>query len=118
MIQPEDAKTLPLPLVTEKRGRGRPRKANAISNAERQAAFRARHLKDPDCEGDRVNVVVHFSAKLALERLAKCYGVTQKDILERLLIGAEKAQTHQLSAEEFADYHHGKLRLNLDSDTQ
>jgi len=30
-------------LVTEKRGRGRPRKPDAMSNAQRQAAWRARH---------------------------------------------------------------------------
>ncbi|WP_082721125.1 hypothetical protein [Burkholderia sp. ABCPW 14] len=45
MIQPEDTKTIPLPLsaVTEKRGRGRPRKeGGAMTNAERQAAHRAR----------------------------------------------------------------------------
>ena len=29
--------------ITEKRGRGRPRKPDALSNAERQAAWRARH---------------------------------------------------------------------------
>lgn len=116
MIQPDDTKTLPS--LTEKRGRGRPRKVHALSNAERQAAFRTRHLKDVDAEGERVNVVVHFSAKKALERLATCYGVTQKDILERLLVGAEKAQTRRFSAEEFADYHDGRLQLNFDSDTQ
>ncbi len=45
MVQPEDNRTilLPLPSVTEKRGRGRPRKDNALSNAQRQAAFRSRH---------------------------------------------------------------------------
>ena len=45
MTQPEDNGTIPLrlPSVTEKRGRGRPRKENALSNAQRQAAFRARH---------------------------------------------------------------------------
>src|SRR5882762_2146823 len=45
MVQPEDNRTIPLrlPSVTEKRGRGRPRKENALSNAQRQAAFRARH---------------------------------------------------------------------------
>ncbi|WP_233859988.1 hypothetical protein [Paraburkholderia sp. HD33-4] len=32
--------------VTEKRGRGRPRKPDAMSNAQRQAAFRARHKAD------------------------------------------------------------------------
>ncbi|KVK84204.1 hypothetical protein WJ47_13570 [Burkholderia ubonensis] len=45
MIQSEDTKTLPLALevVTEKRGRGRPRKdGGAMTNAQRQAAFRAR----------------------------------------------------------------------------
>src|ERR1700756_2017712 len=37
-------KEIPLPtsVVTEKRGRGRPRKPDALTNAERQAAFRAR----------------------------------------------------------------------------
>jgi hypothetical protein len=45
MAQPEDNGTIPLrlPSVTEKRGRGRLRKENALSNAQRQAAFRARH---------------------------------------------------------------------------
>ncbi|MFC0691661.1 hypothetical protein [Paraburkholderia humisilvae] len=44
MIQAEDTKTIPLPLsgVTEKRGRGRPRKDGALTNAQRQAAYRAR----------------------------------------------------------------------------
>ncbi|NRD85008.1 hypothetical protein FG484_20760 [Burkholderia pseudomallei] len=46
MIQREDTKTIPLPLdpVTEKRGRGRPRKeGGAMTNAQRQAAYRARN---------------------------------------------------------------------------
>ncbi|MFP3504831.1 hypothetical protein [Burkholderia sp. SIMBA_062] len=46
MIQQEDTKTIPLPLdpVTEKRGRGRPRKpGGAMTNAQRQAAYRARN---------------------------------------------------------------------------
>lgn len=34
--------------VTEKRGRGRPRKAGAMSNAQRQAAFRARRKASRD----------------------------------------------------------------------
>src|SRR6266404_2812274 len=32
--------------VTEKRSRGRPRKSDAMTNAQRQAAFRARHKAD------------------------------------------------------------------------
>lgn len=48
MIQPEDNRTIPLPLgtVTEKRGRGRPRKEGALTNAQRQAAYRVRHKTD------------------------------------------------------------------------
>ncbi|KAK44014.1 hypothetical protein BG58_27775 [Caballeronia jiangsuensis] len=38
-------KNISLP-VTEKRGRGRPRKLDAMTNAQRQAAFRARHKTD------------------------------------------------------------------------
>jgi hypothetical protein len=45
MVQLEGKRTIPLPLtpVTEKKRRGRPRKEGALSNAQRQAAFRARH---------------------------------------------------------------------------
>ena len=32
--------------VTQKRGRGRPRKPDALTNAQRQAAYRARHQAD------------------------------------------------------------------------
>ena len=44
MVEPQDtrANALPLDGVTEKRGRGRPRKPGALTNAQRQAAFRAR----------------------------------------------------------------------------
>ncbi|WP_157697734.1 hypothetical protein [Caballeronia calidae] len=44
MTKPQNKKTIPLPMskVTEKRGRGRPRKPDAMTNAQRQAAFRAR----------------------------------------------------------------------------
>jgi len=47
MVQIEDTKTLPLPLevVTEKRGPGRPRKEVTLTGAQRQAAYRARHGK-------------------------------------------------------------------------
>lgn len=46
-----DQITLPRP-ITEKRGRGRPRKLDAMTNAQRQAAFRARRK----AEGKSVTV--------------------------------------------------------------
>jgi hypothetical protein len=44
VVQPEDDKTIPLPLpdVTQKPSRGRPPKPGALTNAQRQAVFRAR----------------------------------------------------------------------------
>ncbi|MDB0570274.1 hypothetical protein LBW59_05720 [Ralstonia solanacearum] len=43
-----------LPGVEQKRGRGRPRKAHAMTNAERQAAFRARRKVQQPVEGKSV----------------------------------------------------------------
>ena len=62
----------------------------AQTNATRQAAYRQRHLHDDDGTGERLNVVIDLHAKRALERLASCYGVTQRAILERVLATAEQ----------------------------
>ncbi len=61
------------------------------TNAERQAAYRARHLKDVDGTGERLNLIVDAKAKRALERLAVHYAVTQRSMIEKLLIDAERA---------------------------
>jgi len=91
----------------------------AKNNAERQAAYRSRHLKDEKGNGERLNVVIDLHAKRALERLAKCYGVTQKNILERLLVGAEGAVIDQVAKTQNgqADYYDGCLRLSLEAIT-
>ena len=62
----------------------------AQTNAERQAAYRARHLHDEDGTGERLNVIINMHAKRALERLASCYGVTQLAMLERIIETAER----------------------------
>jgi hypothetical protein len=61
------------------------------SNAERQAAYRARHLKSEDGRGERLNLVVDLHAKACLARLARHYGTSQRQVLERLLGDAELA---------------------------
>ena len=70
------------------------------TNAERQAAYRARHLKDVDGQGERMNLIVGAQAKRALERLAACYGVTQRGMIEKLLIDAERAAIDAVAAVE------------------
>lgn len=91
----------------------------AHSNAERQSAYRARHLKDEGGKGERLNLVLDLHAKRALERLANCYGVTQKAILERLLVGAEMVVLDQLAKTPngYADYYDSRLKLSLDDVT-
>ena len=67
-------------------------------SAERQAAYRERHLKDPEGGLERLNLLVSLQAKRQLERLAASYGVTQKSLLEQPLAEAERAVLAQLSA--------------------
>lgn len=66
------------------------------SGAERQAAYRARHLRG-DGEGARLNMVVSVQAKAQMERLAARYGVTQREVVERLLREAESTLLDAMS---------------------
>ena len=61
------------------------------TNAERQRAYRQRHLQDVDSIGARLNLVVSVQAKAQLGRLARHHGVSQRAMLERLLAEAEQA---------------------------
>lgn len=55
--------------------------------AQRQAAYRARRaFAGPDGNGERrLNTWLSTGASLALGRLAKRYGVTQRELLERFI---------------------------------
>lgn len=92
----------------------------AKSNAQRQAAYRTRHLKNEDSIGERLNLIVDLHTKLALERWAKCYGVTQKEALCYFIKKAQDAALEQAATLPNGqnDYYDGKLRLKLDFVTQ
>ncbi len=84
------------------------------NNAKRQADYRRRHLKDIDGQLERLNLMVDFRVKLALERLASCYGVTQKTVLERLLTQANRVaqqQADEHSPDGYADYIEKRISL-------
>ncbi len=89
------------------------------SNAQRQAAYRARHLKDDNGKGERLNLVIDLQAKRAIERLAVCYGVTQKEIMERLALGAERVTLDKAATLPKGpdDYYDGRLRFGFDDVT-
>ena len=59
----------------------------AKTAAERQAAYRAsRYKAGPNGNGEkRLNTWVGTGTHLALERLSRRYGVTQREVLERLI---------------------------------
>lgn len=54
------------------------------ANAKRQAEYRKRHIKDGSDQ--RLNVILDLQAKLALDRMAEHYGVSNKELLERVLL--------------------------------
>ena len=70
---------------------------SAQSNAARQAAYRQRHLHHVDGQGERINMVITVQAKAQLERLARHYCVTKREILARVLADAERKIVDRLS---------------------
>ena len=90
------------------------------SNAQRQADYRARHLKSEDAQLQRLNLMIDLHAKRALERLASCYGVTQKSLLKSLIRQAQEVALDEaalISPNGPADYYAGRLRLPMASVT-
>ncbi len=89
------------------------------SNAQRQRAYRDRHLKLTD-ESDnlleRINQMVSLPTKNALKRLASYYGVTQRALLESAIANAERALFDTLPGEHQNDYY--DMNITLRSNTK
>lgn len=80
----------------------------ALTNAELQARYRQRHLKDgTSC---RINTVVNATTCAALARLARHRGITLRETLETVLAQAEAAATRRMSPE--------SLKIYLGEDSQ
>lgn len=95
--------------------------AQPSSNAQRQADYRARHLKSEDAQLLRLNLMIDLHAKRALERLASCYGVTQKSLLKSLIRQAQEVallEAEVISPNGPTDYYAGRLKLPIVSVTQ
>lgn len=73
--------------------------------AERQAAYRQKHLKDVDGTKARLNVILDHQAKTALARLAKHQNAPQADVLARLILDEERRLIQTLPAEEQNAYY-------------
>ena len=81
----------------------------AKSNSERQREYRQRQ-KD-DCKTERLNIVVDLNAKRAIERMATCYGVTQREVLERIVMDAERTLLGSLEGIQQDAYYDRRLSL-------
>ena len=89
------------------------------SNAQRQRAYRDRHLKLTDESDDlleRINQMVSLPTKNALKRLASYYGVTQRALLESAIANAERALFDTLPGEHQNDYY--DMNITLRSNTK
>jgi|GEM_PF-1883784 len=89
------------------------------SNAQRQRAYRYRHLKftdEPDALLERINQMVPLPTKNALKRLASYYGVTQRALLESAIANAERVLFDTLPGEQQNDYY--DMNITLRSNTK
>lgn len=76
----------------------------ALSNAQVQAAYRMRHLKDESGTASRLDVLIDHHAKIALKRLAAHYRVSSRAMLETLISNAQSSLTDTLSADQHIAY--------------
>ncbi len=74
----------------------------AMTNAEKQANYRKRKIKEG--EGERLQVIISLHAKLAIQRLAKHYGITQAALIERLVMNEQKRVTDTLESDAYRVY--------------
>lgn len=91
------------------------------SNAQRQRNYRDRHLKQTGEEHEmleRINQMVSFSAKDSLKRLASCYGVTQRTILERAIEETENKLLNTMPNEQQNDYYDMKITLRSNNNEE
>ena len=84
----------------------------AKSAAERQAAYRARRpMAGRNGDGERrLNTWVSTGAHLALGRIARRYGVTQREVLERFITAEDDRILEGIDTDtpEWDEYFHGK----------
>ena len=86
------------------------------TSAQRQADHRARQAQG---ENVRLAVMVNVHTMCCLERLAACYGITRRAVLERLLVEAEHAALARLpTGIDCAEYYEKRLKLNPNTVTQ
>lgn len=73
----------------------------AMTNAEKQARYREKHLKGVDGGKERLQAIISVNAKLALDRLAQHHGVTLAALVERLALEEASRVTAGMDGDQF-----------------
>lgn len=89
------------------------------TNAQRQRQYRQRHLKDFNAKHEaleRFNHMVSYATKMTLKRLARCYGVTQRGMLEAVLADAERRLLQSLPNTQQDAYYDMQIMLRTNTE--
>jgi hypothetical protein len=76
----------------------------ALTNVEKQARYRARHL-GVNGEKTRVGIILNATARAQMDRLARHKGYTITALIEELVAGAERRITARLSGRVLKAYY-------------
>jgi hypothetical protein len=78
----------------------------ALTNAEKQARYRERHLGIDD-EKTRVQLFLSVEAKAQLERIARHRGYTVTDLIKEPAAQADQEIAHRLTGKAQTEYYDG-----------
>lgn len=70
-----------------------------MTGAQKQARYREKHIKNGELQ--RLQVVIPFPAKRALERLARHHSLTLAGMIEKLVIEERSRVTAELDDDQF-----------------
>lgn len=76
-----------------------------LTNAERQARYRRRHLKDLDGEKSRLSLFLDIHAKRRLERMARHRSYTVTALIEEWAAKAEDRILNRMTPKEQREYY-------------
>jgi hypothetical protein len=73
-----------------------------MSNAQSQAAYRTRKIKEGN--GERLQAVISLQAKRGLDRLETHHGITRATMLGRLILDEQRRTTEGMDSDQHRAY--------------
>lgn len=76
----------------------------ALSNAERQKRYRKRLSSIDDDALSRLTAIVSVATAAQFARLARHYGISKRELIEKLMVDAETAVQEGMSKKQLNEY--------------